>query len=102
MGSNMFSVSTNSTLKSQDISCKGGNPSSEVIESPIPLLCKGLACDSEGNIWIHNSNSGKLIKYNRLTLSPIIEFEGNSNIDISKQNYFYLYSKDYSYGIRFC
>jgi hypothetical protein len=80
----MFSVATNTPLKSSDITVRGGAHDSEILESGIPILCKGLATDKNGNIWIHNSNSGKLTKYNKLSLTPIVEFEGSSDIHMSK------------------
>lgn len=80
----MFTISTNTPIKSSDISIRGGDPNIGVSESGIPIQCKGLASDNDGNIWVHNSNSGKLMKYNRVTLTPIVEFEGSTDIHIRK------------------
>ena len=82
--SNIFTLGTNTTIKSADLSIKGGNPSAKLFESNIPIDCKGMACDASGNIWVHNSNSGKLIKYDKNNLNSLIEFEGSSNLHLGK------------------
>ena len=79
---NMISVGTNTKLQTYSIKQKGGDPDAKSIESEIPILCKGLACDSQGNIWVHNSNLGTLTKINSQNLENLSEFEGSSDVHI--------------------
>lgn len=80
----LFTVSTNTPLKSFDISVKGGDPSIDTFESQMPILSLGITTDHAGHIWVHNSNNNKLTKYNRRNLTPIVEFESGNDLDISK------------------
>jgi hypothetical protein len=81
---NMYLVGINTNLRSQDISIRGGDSSAQVLESNLPVVCKGIAVDGNGGIWVHNSNTGKLNKFDKKTLESKFEVQGCEDMDISK------------------
>lgn len=83
----MYSVGTNTKLQSYSIKQKGGEPDAKSLQSEMPILCKGLACDKEGTIWVHNSNLGRLSKINSQNLENVAEFEGSSDVHIGRDSY---------------
>jgi len=76
---NLMIVGANTSLIKYEI-----ETGTVITETPMPIHCMGLICDSEDSIWVHNANNHKLTKMGP-EFNVLKEWEGNDDLNLGKR-----------------